>query len=172
LFWASDSGQLSSGSEWDYRTEGTALTSYTKERRVGNPNTEVEVARIQWRRAFWQGVWRAVAVIVPAALKYGCIAWGLTKGAEVLIAWTGQDTEASVRLNILVNFLGRRATGYLAPWAVVFATWILYRRERRLKEEAIARMGEADRRYESLMDPGRTSSHLPPSGKSNQGDLP
>lgn len=148
-----------------------STTRERKGRRVGWPGEETSVARIPWRAALWQGGWRASAVIVPSALKYGCIAWGLTKAAQVLIAWTGQDTKASVKLNILVNFLDDRATGYLAPWLVVFAIWMLYRREKRLKEETMAKLGEANRKYEWLRDAGRTSSHIPLPRTFNPSDL-
>lgn len=143
-----------------------------KSRRLGRSDAKVEVARIQWRGAFWQGVWRAIAVIVPSALKYGCITWGLTKAAQVLVAWTGQDTQARVNLSLLVDFLGHRATGFLAPWLAVWVMWMLYRREQRQKREAIARLGEVNRKYESLIDPGRTSSHLATSANSRRSDLP
>ena len=132
------------------------MANYTRGRK-GQPaerlDVEVEVARIHWRSAFWQGVWRSIAVVVPSALKYGCIAWGLTKAAQVLMAWTGQDTEASVRLNILVNFLSYRAAGFLAPWLAVLVTWTLYRKEKRLKERALVSLREASGKYESLLDP-------------------
>ena len=171
----SDRGKPPGGWQSDWRAEGTALTSCTKERKdrsVGRHDAGIEVARVRSRGVFWQGPWRAIAVIVPSAFKYGCIAWGLTKAAQVLIAWTGHDTEASVKLNILVNLLGHHASGYLAPWLVVFATWLLYRRERRLKEQALVRLGAVNRKYESLTDPARTSSYLPASGNTNPSDLP
>ena len=132
---------------------------------------EVEAARMRLRAVFWQGAWRAIAVVGPSALKYGCITWSATKAAQVLIAWTGQSTEASVRLSVLVNLLGHHASGFLAPWLVVFAMWMLYRRERRLKEGTIARLGEMTRKYELLMDPARTSSRLPRSGNANPSDI-
>lgn len=131
-------------------------------------DAELEVARVRLRDAFWQGVWRAVAVIVPSALKYGCFAWGLTKAAQVLVAWTGRETEARVKLDVLVNILGHRASGYLAPWLVVFAIWILYRRERLLRQEATVRLVEAKRKYESLTNASRESCHLP----SSPSDIP
>lgn len=90
----------------------------------------------------------------------------------MLIAWAGQDTKARVNLSLLVNFLGHQATGFLAPWLAVWVMWMLYRREKRQKGEAIARLGEANRKYESLIDPGRTSSHLATSGNSRRSDLP
>lgn len=149
-----------------------STTRERKGRRVGCPEEGTELAPIWWRSASWQGGWRAVAEIATSALKYGCIAWGLTKAAQVLIAWTGQDTKASVNLNVLVNFLDHRATGYLAPWLVVFATWMLYRREKRLKEETMTMLGAVKRKYESLRNSRGNSSHILASRNSNPSDLP
>ena len=97
---------------------------------------------------------------------------GLTKAAQVLIAWTGQDTRASVKLNVLVNFLDHRAAGYLAPWLLVFATWLLYRREKRLKEETMTMLVDAKRKYESRRDSCETSSHILASRNSNPSNPP
>jgi hypothetical protein len=36
--------------------------------------------------------------------------------------------------------LSHRLAGYSLPWLMAFAIWMLYRRERKLKEDAISRI--------------------------------
>lgn len=146
--------------------------------RIGSPRRRSRaakrpaIARTHSRSDSWQAFWRAVSAIVPSAFKYGCIAWGLTKAAQVLIAWTGHDTEANVNLSILVKIMSHRVAGYSAPWLVVFAIWILYRRERRLKEDAISMFGEGPHKFESPPGPIQTASQLPVSRETNPRDPP
>lgn len=135
-------------------------------------NAQADLAKVQRSREFWEGLWRSVAVVGPAALKYGCIAWGCSKAAEVLIAWTGTSTTADVKLNVIADALSKPEVGFSLPWVVTLVVWLLYRREKSLKEKALERLGEVNRRYELLSDPNRSSSQLPPSGRTNPRDEP
>lgn len=117
-------------------------------------------------------IWRSVALLGPAALKWGCIGWLGSEASEVLIAWTGSVTRADVKLNVFTDVLSEEPGGLLLPWALAFAMFLLFRRERQLKEKAIARLGEINRSYELLSDPLRSSSQLSPSGRTNPRDPP
>jgi hypothetical protein len=132
-------------------------------------NAKTEFVRAQQSRELCEGFWRSVAVVVPSAFKWLSIAWLGTKAAQVLIAWTGEKTQADVKLHVLADALSEPQAGILLPWAV---TIVVYRRERALKEKAIGRLGEVTRKYEQLSDPNRSSSKLPPSGQTNPRDMP
>ena len=131
-----------------------------------------ELVRAHQAREFWEGFWRSVAAIGPAAMKWGCLAWGATKAAQVLVAWTGTQTRADVRLQLLTDVLSEPDVGTLLPWAVVLVIGLLYRREKALKEKALARLGAVTLKYERLSDPNGSSSQLPPTGQTNPGDVP
>jgi hypothetical protein len=133
---------------------------------------QTELAKVRRSREMWEGLWRSVAVVGPAALKYGCIAWGCAKAAAVLTAWTGATTVADVKLNVATEALSKPEVGLTLPWLVAIVVWILYRKERSLKEEALERLGVVNRKYESLSDPNRSSSQLSPSERTNPRDEP
>ena len=135
-------------------------------------NAETELVRAQRKREFWEGFWRSVAVVVPSASKYGCIAWGASKAAQVLVAWTGSDTRANVKLDVVLEVLTEKWLEITLPWAMAIVLFLLLKRERSLKEKAISRLGEVNRKYELLSDPKRSSSRLPASGKTNPRDPP
>jgi hypothetical protein len=87
-------------------------------RSVRELSARTALAKVQRSRESWEGFWRSVAAIGPAALKYGCMAWGCTKAAAVLIAWTGAKTIADVKLNVATEALSKPEVGFTLPWVV------------------------------------------------------
>lgn len=125
------------------------------------PSGRADLPRDQGSRDVWEGFWRNVASIGPAALKYGCIAWGCAKAAEVLVAWTGAETKADVKLNVVTDVMSDPHASLLLPWALVAAVWLLYRRERKLKEKILGRLGEVSRKYPLASGPHPRSGNIP-----------
>lgn len=117
-----------------------------------------------------EGFLRGTAAIGPAALKYGCIAWGCSKAADVLIAWTGADTKADVKLNVATDLLSEPETGLLLPWVLLGVVWLLYRRERKQKESSLERLEQLSRNYE-LASALRSSGRLPLSVRDKPQDM-
>lgn len=104
------------------------------------------LARIQRSRGIWEGFWRSLTTVGPATLKYGCIAWGCSKAASVLIAWSGSDTKADVKLNVVADVLSEPKAGFALPWVLSFVLWLLYRREKKRRAQAVALLNGATRR--------------------------
>jgi len=133
--------------------------------------TRTTLARIGRARENREAFWRNAAAIGPAALKYGCMAWGCSKAADVLIAWTGADTKADVKLNVATDLLSEPEMGLLLPWVLLGVVWVLYRRERKQKESSLDRLEQLSRKYELASGARRTSGRLPHSVRDNPQDM-
>ena len=98
-------------------------------------------------------VWGAVAIV------------GLFMFKDCIVALAGKQTAANIVLNFLVDFKVSIA------WAIAGGSAIFAQRERKLRQNTVARLEGRIHELETDVDPNRTSSHLTTKGKTNPGDI-
>jgi len=99
-------------------------------------------------------------------IKYGAYVWGAYFAAEVLIAWSGKKTEAS----LVFKYITSEENGYAAPWIVATIAVLYAIFERNLRKRKTQYFEKYILQLESKIDPERTSSQLLPTGETNPKD--
>jgi len=85
---------------------------------------------------------------------------------DVLIEWSGETTDANLLFSIVTDIKFPVA----ALGATNVITFVLYRRERRLRQDNTKHMHRSVKAKELEIDPERSSSNLTASGTTNPKD--
>lgn len=96
----------------------------------------------------------------------GCVVWVAYYVRDVLVAFAGKHTDASLAFRFLANLQADRWFAYL--FGVFGAGYGIA--ERRLKRRTIRRLTARTEELELRLDPNRTSSGLTPQGTTQEAD--
>ena len=127
-----------------------------------------------------------VTKVLTAFAKWGSLVWIAVQAKDVGIAWAGKTTLANIRINAAatgnLDVAVDRVCGalkdiqatalFVTVLAILFAvSAIAYgRRQAKLRRDAILRLSPFEQMYERIVDPGRTTSGITPSGETRDED--
>lgn len=117
-------------------------------------------------RLYRHDIWaKAIARIAPAVVRWTGIAFCVYWAAQVAIAWSGETTEADLRL-----ILGGTGCAKVAALGILFGFGgIVYgKRQERLLRKTVRHFEASKRAREKALDPDRSSSGLTQSGETPQ----
>jgi hypothetical protein len=104
----------------------------------------------------WGELIKGASGTVQAFIKWGGVAFS---------AWCLQDAGIGVIQNLVVGQIGPSVSAK-GSWVVTALALGYAWREKKLRRDAIERLGTRNAKLEEMVDPGRTSSNLLPDGTS------
>lgn len=126
----------------------------------------VAVLETELRREDRGQIVQSLTAITKMVIRYGTIALIGYFARDVLIEWTGETTSANLLFNIVTDIKFPVA----ALGATNVITFVLYRRERQLRQDNTKHMHRPVRAKELEIDPERSSSNLTERGTTNPKD--
>jgi hypothetical protein len=107
-----------------------------------------------------------VGTSISSISKYGCLLGCAYFAFRIIDSLAGKTTLASIVANVVADL----NLGCKISWGVTIVSVVWAVRERRLRIRRIAEMAEEKQQVETRLDPKRTSSTLPKTGKTKKED--
>lgn len=115
---------------------------------------------------FWMRIIDAVVTIAKVAIPSLCFVWVAKLISDALVAFAGQQTDASIAVNLATSIqLDRWAAWLIAFFAISYGV-----NQRRLRQINIERLAGKPAELEKRLDNKRTSSGLTPKGTTRKED--
>ncbi len=141
-----------------------------RERRHRKPTVEELAAHVELKK--WDTLGKIIPAVAPwvgAMFIAGCTSFAIHDLA-------GKVTVANIKI-LAEAIMGEKEASLCPSWYILYSALIfgffsvlLFKRERKEKKDAIERLHSYQSRWETSVDPSRTSSNLTPRGDTNPED--